>query len=74
VAGYLPANLPGDIRDCTVLLTSEILGRRENPTGADVLTLGDKKMQVTTSRDTIGETLLVKNVKQKLQPYSVEAY
>lgn len=74
VAGYLPANLPGDIRDCAVLLTSEILGRRENPTGADVVRLGDKSLQVTTSRDTVGESLLVKGVKNKLQPYSVEAY
>jgi hypothetical protein len=74
VAGYLPANLPGDIRDVAVLLTSEILGRRENPTGADVMKLGDKTLQVTTSRDTLGETLLVKAAKNKLQPYSVEAY
>lgn len=74
VAGYLSANMPGDIRDCTVMLTSEILGRRENPTGADQIRLGDKQLTVTTSRDTIGETLLVKAVKNKLQPYSVEAY
>lgn len=74
VAGYLPANMPGDIRDCTVMLTSEILGRRENPTGADSIRLGDKQLTVTTSRDTLGESLLVKIVKQKLQPYSVEAY
>lgn len=74
VAGYLPANIPGDIRDCAVLLTSEILGRRENPTGADVMRLGDKTLQMTTSRDTVGESLLVKGVKNKLQPYSVEAY
>ncbi len=74
VAGYLPSQMPGDIRDCTVMLTSEILARRENPTGADSIRLGDKQLTVTTSRDTIGESLLVKAVKNKLQPYSVEAY
>lgn len=73
-AGYLPANMPGDIRDVAVALTSEILGRRQNPTGANSVRLGDKQITVTSSRDTIGESLLVKMVKQKLQPYSIEAF
>lgn len=71
-AGWSP--LPGDIRDCAVLLTSEILARRQNPSGAVSIRLGDKQLQVTGSRDMIGESLLVKAAKQKLQPYSVEAF
>lgn len=73
-AGYTPDGMPGDIRDATVMLTSEIISRRQNPTGANQVQLGDKRIQVTSSRDTIGESLLIKTVKQKLQPYSVEAY
>lgn len=71
-AGWSP--LPGDIRDCAVLLTSEILARRQNPSGAVSIRLGDKQLQVSGSHDTIGESLLVKTAKQKLQPYSVEAF
>jgi hypothetical protein len=71
-AGY--ATLPGDIRDCAVLLTSEILARRQNPSGAVSIRLGDKQLQVTGARDNLGESLLIKAAKQKLQPYSVEAF
>ncbi len=71
-AGY--AVLPGDIRDCAVLLTSEILARRQNPSGAVSIRLGDKQLQVTGQRDELGESLLIKAAKQKLQPYSVEAF
>lgn len=73
-AGYTPDQMPGDVRDSAVMLTSEIIARRQNPTGANILGLGDKRIQVTSSRDTVGESLLIKAVKQKLQPYSVEAY
>src|SRR5215469_242067 len=71
-AGWSP--LPGDIRDCAVLLTSEIIARRQNPSGAVNIRLGDKSIQVSGSRDLLGESLLVKMAKQKLQPYSVEAF
>lgn len=70
-AGWSP--LPGDIRDCAVLLTSEILARRMNPSGAVQIRLGDKQLVVSGSHDTVGESLLVKTAKQKLQPYSVES-
>lgn len=70
-AGWSP--LPGDIRDVAVLLTSEIIARRQNPTGAIAIRLGDKQMQISGPRDEIGESLLVKMAKQKLQPYSVES-
>ena len=70
-AGWSP--LPGDIRDCAVLLTSEIIARRQNPAGSVAIRLGDKQMQVVGQRDEAGESLLVKAVNRKLQPYSVES-
>lgn len=73
-AGYTPGSMPGDVRDVAVLLASEILGRRQNPTGANEIRLGDKQLQATAPRDLIGESLLVKTAKGKLQPYSVEAF
>src|SRR6266851_459107 len=46
-AGYTQAQLPPDIRDVAVLLTSVILSRRQNPTGADQLDFADKKIVAT---------------------------
>lgn len=71
-AGWLP--LPGDITDAAIMLTSEIIGRRQNPLGSNQIRLGDKLIVATSSRDLVGESLLVKIVKQKLQQYSVEAF
>lgn len=73
-AGYTPDQMPGDITDIATLFTSEIIARRQNPTGANQIQLGDKRIQVTSTRDTVGESLLIKTAKQKLQPYSVEAF
>lgn len=71
-AGYPSSALPGDIADVAIMLTSEIIGRRQNPTGAAQIRLGDKQIVATSSRDVMGESLLVKMAKQKLQQYSMQ--
>lgn len=73
-AGYASSALPGDIADVAIMLTSEIIGRRQNPTGAAQLRLGDKQIVATSPRDLVGESLLVKMAKQKLQQYSMQVF
>lgn len=70
-AGFVPSALPADIRDAAVLLTSVILSRRQNPTGADQIDFADKKLVATLRGDNTGEGLLVKEARHKLRRYKV---
>ncbi len=72
-AGYTQAQLPPDIRDVAVLLTSVILSRRQNPTGADQLDFADKKIVATLRGDNTGEGSLVKEARRKASRYKVKA-
>lgn len=74
VAGYTPATIPQIIADVAILLTSIILGRRQNPTGASEIDLADKKLTQTIARDSSGDNLLMKEIKEKLSPYLRKAY
>ena len=71
-AGYTPAQLPPDIRDVAVLLTSVILSRRQNPTGADQIDFADKRLVATLRGDNTGEGLLVKEARRKASRYKVK--
>lgn len=72
-AGFTQAQLPPDIRDVAVLLTSVILSRRQNPTGADSIDFADKKLVATLRGDNTGEGLLVKEARRKASRYKVKA-
>jgi hypothetical protein len=72
--GYTLAAMPGSITDAAILLVSDILARRTNPTGADVVILGKHSLTTSTRGDTSGMTALVKDAMRKLQPWTVEAY
>ena len=72
-AGYTQAQLPPDIRDVAILLTSVILSRRQNPTGADQIDFADKKLVATLRGDNTGEGLLVKEARRKASRYKVKA-
>lgn len=71
-AGYTQAQLPPDIRDVAVLLTSVILSRRQNPTGADQIDFADKRLVATLRGDNTGEGLLVKEARRKASRYKVK--
>ena len=70
-AGYAQTALPADIKDAAVLLTSAILSRRQNPTGADSIVLGHKALVAVLRGDQSGEGLLVKEARRKLARYKV---
>lgn len=72
-AGFVPSALPPAIRDGAVLLTSEILSRRQNPTQADQIMLGRKMLVATMRGDQSGESLFVKQAARKLARYKVRS-
>jgi len=72
-AGFQPAALPSGVRDVMVLLVSDILSRRQNPTGADQIDFADKRLVATMRGDTTGESLLVKQAKKKAAKYKVRS-
>ena len=69
-AGFTPSALPNDIRDAACLLVSDILSRRQNPTGADMVTLGKKSLVNVIRGDFSGQGLLYKQAKRKLAKYA----
>ena len=72
-AGFAPSALPADIRDAAVLLTSDILSRRYNPTQADQLTENRKTLIAVLRGDFSGESLFYKQAKRKLSKYTRKA-
>lgn len=68
-AGYTPATMPAVMRECALLLTSNILSRRQNPTGADQINLADKQLVAVLRGDLSGATLLEKEVLRKMARY-----
>ena len=72
-AGYQVAAMPSDIRQAVILLTSAILSRRQNPTGADQIDFADKRLVATMRGDTTGESLLVKEARKKVARYKVRS-
>jgi hypothetical protein len=72
-AGFAPSALPADIRDAAVLLTSDILSRRYNPTQADQLTENRKTLVAVLRGDFSGQSLFYKQAKRKLSKYTRKA-
>lgn len=72
-AGFAPSALPADIRDAAVLLTSDILSRRYNPTQADSLTENRKTIVQVIRGDASGQSLFYKQAKRKLSKYTRKA-
>jgi hypothetical protein len=74
LAGY-PANaIPGDVREAVMLLLSDILAKRLNPSGAYETQMGKRRIRLSATADTSGDSALVKRARQILQNYSSEAY
>jgi hypothetical protein len=72
--GYTLATLPGSVKDACVLLTSDILARRQNTTGADSIIIGKKSMVTSARGDTSAMSGLLKAAMRQLQSYVAEAY
>jgi len=72
-AGFQPSAMPSGVRDAVILLVSDILSRRQNPTGADQIDFADKRLITTLRGDQSGESLLVKNARKKAAKYKVRS-
>ncbi len=73
-AGYTSANMPMDVRDAAILLTSALLARRENPGGHDQVKEGQGMIVATLRGDVSGESLLVKEARGKLANYTLRIF
>ncbi len=73
IAGYVYAQLPYDIRRAAVLLTSELLSDRRNPTGAAELQQGKQHLVTRLRGDTSGDSLLTMRAHKYLDPYRQRA-
>ncbi len=69
-AGFAASALPGEILEAACLLASDILSKRQNPTGADSISLGKKMLTAVIRGDQSGESLLVKQARRKLRRYT----
>lgn len=73
-AGYAVGSLPAAITRACALLTSEMFTPLVNPVGADQINQGKRAVVFTLRGDQSGESLLVKQAKQLLQPYIAESF
>jgi hypothetical protein len=69
VAGFAYASLPWDIKEAAVLLTSDVLGHRQNATGAAQVKQGDRQIEAYLRGDLTGQTGLYKQAVAKLMRY-----
>lgn len=73
-AGYASGALPAAITRACALLTSEMFTPLVNPVGADSINQGKRAVTFVVRGDTSGDSLLVKQAKQLLQPYIAESF
>lgn len=71
-AGY--SSMPADVVEAAVLLTSDILAKRQNPIGAPELGSGGRHLAAVLRGDNSGESLLVKRARRVLDYYSMESF
>jgi hypothetical protein len=69
VAGFTYANMPWDVKRAAILLTSDTLSDRQNPTGAATLRLGQKQIEGYLRGDTSAQSGLYKRAASFLQKY-----
>ena len=72
IAGF--STIPADVTEAAVLLTSDILAKRENPIGALDLGSGVRHISAAIRGETTGDSLLFKRAKKILDNYTVQAF
>lgn len=72
-AGYAASALPLDIISAVISLASELLARRQNPTGADQIDFADKHLVQTLRGDQTGESLHLKNARRIAARYKLRS-
>lgn len=73
-AGYAQGALPHDVELACTYLVSDLLGLRDNPTGAAQLVIGKRNLVSALRGDTSGESLLYKSAIKILSNYMVRPY
>jgi len=69
-AGYSVSTMPGAIRQAAVLLASDYLSKRLNPSGAADISSGARRLSPVIRTDLAGESLLYKRALRLLSHYT----
>ncbi len=69
-AGFVYTNLPWDIKQAAIMLTSDVLSDRRNATGAALTRLGKQQIEAYLRGDTTGQNALVKRAYSLLAKYN----
>jgi hypothetical protein len=72
VAGF--STLPSDVIEASVLLTSDILAKRENPIGALDVSSGTRHISAAIRGEATGDSILFKRARKILDNYTVQAF
>lgn len=72
VAGYAYAALPPRVKKAAILFTSELIGRRSNPLGAEMVQLGKKMFKMSVSSDASAMSGLTKQAHDLLSSWKQE--
>lgn len=73
-AGYTSATMPSDVKDAATLLTSALLGRRDNPSGFFDVREGAASVTAAIRGDTSGKNLLIKQAETLLSQYTLRMF
>jgi hypothetical protein len=73
-AGFVVGQLPWAVSRACILLTNDLFGLLENPMGADAIQQNKRKVEFVVRGDTSGESVLVKQAKMLLDPYTVQSF
>lgn len=66
--------IPADVLEAAVLLTSDILSKRNNPTGAPEIRSGSRMEVAMIRGELTGDSLLFKRAKRILDNYTMESF
>jgi hypothetical protein len=69
VGGFTPGALPYDVQQACAWVVSDLLGQRQNPSGAAELRLGKKTLVARQRGDLTGDSVLILRARAALDPY-----
>lgn len=72
--GITVGQVPYDIQQAAIWVTSDMLSQRANPTGAAEVALGKRTHVFRQRGDTVGDSILLLRAHDALQPYKAELW
>jgi hypothetical protein len=73
-SGYAASAMPADVTEAAVLLTSDLLAKRQNPIGAPDISSGNRHISAVLRGDNSGESLLMKRACRILSNYEMQSF